>query len=465
MSLLMDALKKAELAKRRGQSEGTGESTVTDMPSGLELEPMPGPGGPDPVSSTPATESPATAGSLPDLPPHLEEIEARFLAEAEQAAAARSRTVPSTPAGTPLSFAEPIAAADTPSRTATAAEPRHTQAAQGTPQSRSAAQNVFAAKQVDRPPARKGFAIAVGTITLLSVLGIGGYFWWQLQPKPAQFASRAAPPPPAVTVVTPATVTPAAVPPAPTLAAPPITPPAAAASPATPVAESKADQSARITGKAPAQAPRTISATAATDPSSPIRVTRVPLKVSPSLSRGFDAFNRGDLALAQIEYGRAHQSDPRNTDAMHGLAAIAVRQGRFDEADVLYRQITEADPQDTAALSALINSRRQIDPGVAESRLKSLSAAQPELAAPHFSLGNLYARHGRWSEAQQSYFRAYSAEPDNPDILYNLAISLEHLRQNKLAAQYYALAIAAAQTRPAGFDRVQATARLNTLQP
>ena len=116
-------------------------------------------------------------------------------------------------------------------------------------------------------------------------------------------------------------------------------------------------------------------------------------------------------------------------------------------------------------MAALINMRGQIDPNAAESRLKNLSADQPELAAPHFSLGNLYARHGRWNEAQQAYFRAYSAEPDNPDILYNLAISLEHLRQNKLAAQYYSQAIAAAQTRPAGFDRAQATARLNTLQP
>jgi Flp pilus assembly protein TadD len=97
----------------------------------------------------------------------------------------------------------------------------------------------------------------------------------------------------------------------------------------------------------------------------------------------------------------------------------------------------EADPQDTVAMSALINNRGQIDPGAAESRLKSLSAAQPDLAAPHFALGNLYARQGRWNEAQQAYFRAYNAEQDNPDILYNLAISLEHLRQNKLAAQYY----------------------------
>lgn len=463
MSLLMDALKKAELAKRQGQSEGANGSTAADTLGGLELEPMPGSGEPESLSTTSAAEGAPSAGNLPRLPSHLEEIEAQFLAEAEQAAAARLRTMPSTPAGAPPTFAEQIAAADAPSRKTTAAEPRRAEPAQAehaTPQSKSAAQNVFAAKKVDKPPLRKGFAMAVGTVTVLSVMGIGGYFWWQLQPKPAPVASRVPLPPPAA-----AALTPAAVSPAPTLAAPQIGSIAGAASPAAPMADDRADDSARVAAKAPAQPRRAISATAAAERDSPIRITKVPLKVSPFLSRGFDAFNKGDLASAQAEYDQAYQADPRNTDAMHGLAAIAVRQGRLDDADALYRQITEADPQDTVAMSALINNRRQIEPGVAESRLKSLSAAQPELAAPHFSLGNLYARHGRWSEAQQSYFRAYSAEPENPDILYNLAISLEHLRQNKLAAQYYSQAIAAAQTRAAGFDKAQATARLNTLQP
>ena len=466
MSLLMDALKKAELAKRQGQGEPAGDSTGPQATAGLTLEPIIDSG----MTEPPGASSPSAPSLSPQaLASHLEEIDTRFLAEAKEAAAARlkaqSTAASSAMAVEPLT--EQAAGGGKPPRATIATEARRPQAEKAAAQDKSAAQNVFAAKQVDKPPSRKAFAIAIGTVTVLSICGIGGYFWWQLQPKTSLVASQPRLPPAAMPA--PVVAPPAAVPPAPTFAAPPAAATAGAPSttpPATPAARDRDDDDvAPVTAKAPAPPRRARPAPAAEpDADSPVRVTRVPLKVNPALLRGFDAFNRGDMELAQLEYERAQKSDPRNTDAMHGLAAIAVRQGRHDQADLLYRRIVEADPQDTAAMSALINSRAQIDPGAAESRLKSLSAAQPELAAPQFALGNLYARHGRWNEAQQAYFRAYGAEQDNPDILYNLAISLEHLRQNKLAAQYYSLAIAAAQSRPAGFDRAQATARLQSLQ-
>ncbi|MDP1613916.1 MAG: tetratricopeptide repeat protein [Sulfuritalea sp.] len=458
----MDALKKAELAKRQGQSESSGNAAEAQAQAGLSLEPMPGSSGAS--SAAPAAESVSGTGNLPHLPSHLEELDAQFLAEAKQAASARLKAPPAAPVREPLADAT---SAETPARGAALAKPRPGATKQDTPQSQSAAQNLFAAKQADKPPARKTFAIAIGALTVLSVCGIGGYFWWQLQPKTSLVASRT-PMPSTPSAALPAT-SPAAVPPAPTSAALAVAPAAAtpgAARATTPMADDKDDDGAPVAAKTPAQARRAASTAASpVESEGPIRVTKAPLKVNPALMRGFDAFNRGDLALAQSEYERAQKADPRNTDVLHGLAAIAVRQGRLDQAEALYRRIAEADPHDTVAMSALINMRGQIDPGTAESRLKTLAADQPELAAPQFALGNLYARHGRWNEAQQAYFRAYSAEPDNPDIIYNLAISLEHLRQNKLAAQYYGQTIAAAQTRTAGFDKVQAATRLRTLQP
>ena len=74
------------------------------------------------------------------------------------------------------------------------------------------------------------------------------------------------------------------------------------------------------------------------------------------------------------------------------------------------------------------------DPMANESRLKTLLASQPESGSLNFALGNLYSRQGRWSEAQQVYFNAVAADADNPDYLFNLAVSLDHLRQPRLAA-------------------------------
>ncbi len=465
MSLLMDALKKAELAKRQGQGEAAGATAESDPgQGGLSLEPIAAAAGSVSEPSSAGGGSPAE--KLPNLPSHLEELDAQFLAEATKAAAARLKA-PAQPAPAREPAVEPDPVPEAPKRKpakAATRAPAPPQAASGP----TAAQNLFTAKQPAKPAASKSFAITVGALTVLAICGIGGYFWWQLQPKTSLMAVRPAAPPASVSNPGPATAPPAATTAVAATSAAPGVPPvskagAAAAPSVVPLQATPADE--LVAAKTAAPTRRAVAPAELVEPEGPVRVTRAPLKVNPALMRGFEAFNRGDLALAQTEYERAQKSDPRNADVLHGLAAIATRQGRHDQAEWLYRQIAEADPQDTVAASALINARAQMDPGAAESRLKTLAAAQPELAAPHFALGNLYARLGRWNEAQQAYFRAYGAEGDNPDILYNLAVSLEHMRQNKLAAQYYALAIAAAQTRPAGFDKTQAAARLATLQP
>jgi tetratricopeptide (TPR) repeat protein len=79
-------------------------------------------------------------------------------------------------------------------------------------------------------------------------------------------------------------------------------------------------------------------------------------------------------------------------------------------------------------------------------------AENPGAHVLNFTLGNQFAQQGRWAEAQQEYFRAYAAEPDNPDFAYNLAVSLDHLRQPSLALQYYQRAITLAKARGASFQ-------------
>jgi hypothetical protein len=44
-------------------------------------------------------------------------------------------------------------------------------------------------------------------------------------------------------------------------------------------------------------------------------------------------------------------------------------------------------------------------------------------------------------------------------------VSLDHLRQSRLAAQYYTQALGLAAQRPAGFDKAQVATRLREIQP
>ena len=97
-------------------------------------------------------------------------------------------------------------------------------------------------------------------------------------------------------------------------------------------------------------------------------------------------------------------------------------------------------------------------------RVKSLLAADPSSHVLNFTLGNQLAQQGRWAEAQQEYFKAFAAEPDNADFAYNLAVSLDHLRQPRLALEYYRHALALAKTRGASFDAAAAQARVAQLE-
>ena len=298
----------------------------------------------------------------------------------------------------------------------------------------------------------------------MAVVSIGIYFWLQLQPKnglalTASNAPRPVAAPPVAPVVSP----PPVVTPAPTLP-----PPATTATPATPAPEPAPVASAPRPQEEEIAPVRKDSAKAAQKtppPDSPIRVTTSRLRLDPSLERGYDAFQKGDLAAAKAAYEAALRNDPNSLDGLNGLAMTQLRSGRADLAEPLFQRALEIDPRNGLAQASLASIRDTAEPVQMESRLKTALADQPEAPHLHFALGNLYAKQSRWADAQQAYFRAMSGDPENPDYLFNLAVSLDRLHQIKLARQYYDQALAASTKRPAGFDRAPVEERLKKLQP
>ena len=78
--------------------------------------------------------------------------------------------------------------------------------------------------------------------------------------------------------------------------------------------------------------------------------------------------------------------------------------------------------------------------------------------------GNQLAAQSRWPEAQQAYFNAHRADPGNADYCYNLAISLDRIREPRLARDFYRKAIELSRGRVAGFDLARAQLRLDQIE-
>ena len=217
-------------------------------------------------------------------------------------------------------------------------------------------------------------------------------------------------------------------------------------------AQQKVDQRIQHDGYAPA------SPTGGTA----FRIKRqsTPDKLHPRLARAYDAWRSGNLAAAKRDYQSVLKSEPRNRNALLGLGAIAVRDGRWDDASEYYAALLRVNPRDSIAQAGLIGVHENVDPLRGESQIKLLLREEPEAAHLHFTLGNMYAAQQRWGEAQSAYFDAYRMESDNPDYTYNLAVSLDQLGKGGAAADYYRLALELAANNGAVFDQPSVRDRL-----
>ncbi len=198
-----------------------------------------------------------------------------------------------------------------------------------------------------------------------------------------------------------------------------------------------------------------------------IRLTRSESRrdrVGRSLEAGYAALSAGDDAAATRAYEAALQLDRNNADAWVGLASIAARAADPARATSLYGRALEIEPSHVAARSGLLSLRASTDPIADESRLRSMIAdagASPPLL---YALGNALAAQQRWPDAQQAYFGAASGDPVQPDYAFNLAVSLDRLRQPKVALDYYRRALRLAAARTPRFDVGKARERVAELE-
>lgn len=362
---------------------------------------------------------------------------------------------------------------------APAPSPRTKSAATGARESVQAAAMIRAAGQ--REPSGSVFAylrdrplMTFSTLAVLFLVGFGGYVYVQM--NPGMFAAQAPRPASAPIAQAPASApasqvggsgaSPAAPQPAPltSLLLPqeqlgnkekPVPPTPAAAAAAT---------IAAMQAAAPAPAPQVA---APPTPRDTIKVTtgNTTPTVNPIMAEAYGALEAGNLESSQRLYNQLIKSDPRNVEALLGLAAIATQQGDRDTATKHYIKVIELDPRNTLAQAGLIGMVGRADPQSAETRVKQLIARDPSSAYLYFILGNTYIDQNRWPDAQQAFFQAHHLQPDNPDYAYNLAVALEHIGQSKSALDFYRRAVLlAAAKNHANFNIAAAQERVSKLE-
>ena len=309
MSLLLEALKKAERAKEEAQRRARGEPEVAGARSAYPEQPV------------------VTRDQLPDV---------------RQPLALEEDARPAKPVSPP------------PERHA---EPKNDPQASG----RASARKVFEAK-FREPNPRLPFYITMGALGVFAV-GTVVYFWIQLQP-PAALVNRNPPPPAGETQVAAADLKPtrSLVPqvPAATIPGLPASPPSKP--PPAPMAQAPAPVPAAIPVPAAPRAPevpRLQAPRAAPPAAAEITSSRPAPQVHPNIATGYAAYLAGNLASARTEYQQALRDEPANRDALLGLAALDVRAGRFEHAEAGYLRLLQSDPRDSHALAALIALARR----------------------------------------------------------------------------------------------------------
>lgn len=187
--------------------------------------------------------------------------------------------------------------------------------------------------------------------------------------------------------------------------------------------------------------------------------------VAPALLEAYAALVAGDYPRAHQLYTIQTEANPNSTDVWLGHATAAARMGEGTVAARSYARVLEIDPTNVLARNGLLTLQGSATLLETESQIRNLLARDPNSAPLHFALGNALASDRRWSEAQQSYFEAVRLDAKNADYLYNLAVSLDQLRQNKLAIDYYRRALATlASGQRTQFDRQAVERRITELE-
>jgi predicted O-linked N-acetylglucosamine transferase (SPINDLY family) len=149
------------------------------------------------------------------------------------------------------------------------------------------------------------------------------------------------------------------------------------------------------------------------------------ISVRQTLDAAWQHFRQGEWQQAEQLFLQILDKDPEQSEALHPLALIAGQTGRESLAIHYLEAVLRIQPELAAAhynLGNLQIAQRKHSEAVDSYRRALLLA--PDLSEAHNNLGNALGELGALAEAEASLRQAQSLKPDHAEAAYNLAIVL-----------------------------------------
>jgi protein O-GlcNAc transferase len=150
----------------------------------------------------------------------------------------------------------------------------------------------------------------------------------------------------------------------------------------------------------------------------------------------------GNFAQAEMLYRQVLQADPNLTDAWGYLGMACQALGKLADAEASFRRAVQYQPGNASArncLAAVLVQRGML--GEASAILGEALRVAPDNAETHNNLGSVLARLGRTEEAIGHYRHALRVSPDFAQAHYNLGLALKTQGQLDEAARAFGEAL------------------------
>jgi tetratricopeptide (TPR) repeat protein len=178
-----------------------------------------------------------------------------------------------------------------------------------------------------------------------------------------------------------------------------------------------------------------------------------PIQEQTHLAYGAALAKQGKPDQAAAHYLAAIKLNPQSAVAHNNLAKLLHAQGRLDEAIQHYSVAVESDPGLAQAhnnLGVLLLQKGRVAEGVAQ--LREALRLKPGDHESQLNLAQGLVEQEQWSEAAALFSKTVTAATADPNVHYQFATALAHLRQTRQAMSQYASALLLQQDFPAALD-------------